>query len=769
MLKPCAPILALLLLAASSALAVPAFPGAEGFGAITSGGRGGVVYEVTNLADSGPGSFRAACQGTGARTVVFRVSGTIQLQTELSITNPNITIAGQTAPGDGICVAGETVSLDARDIIVRHMRFRRGATDSARSDDALGSDSSYGRVIIDHCSVSWGLDENLSIYRYQQVSPTRNVTIQYCISSEALNTYSHAFGATWGGTMCSYHHNLFACNTGRNPSLSFPMTLDFRNNVLYNWDYRTIDGADGRAKVNIADNYYKYGPATDSGSIRYRIVKPDNRPPTDGYPDTGVWYVEGNYVYGYPAITADNWAGGVQFDGTLEPSHRATVPFAAPGLAEDDTALEAYARVLAEAGATRPGRDAVDARIMGMVAAGTVTYGNGIITDVSQVGGWPVLNSLPAPADNDHDGMPNSWELAHNLDPNVAGNNADYDNDGFTDLEEYLNELAAWPAPRPIVWTDAGGTTAGRYEVISNWDVPWQPALTDQVQINSGQATVGYRFQEAGTLYVASTAGSTGELAISSGGQLTVANRLILGNATGAKGTANLAGGTLTATGAIVLASSSSSTGVLKVGRDAFVQVGGLTLNTGSGRSTTVGVELADDGCSLIHTTAASTLGGVLDVQVLNDYRPKEGDVFAVIASTDPNAVYFTGNFSSFTSNITYGLPPSSAAFGGGGGGGAVYELVFLGYTHGDANGDHSVNGGDLALMGGNWMVSTTGWGNCDFNNDGLVDGGDLALTGGNWMWSLPGGAPQVPIPEPASLALFPAAALMAMKRQRRR
>ncbi len=391
-------------------------------------GRGGTVYEVTNLSDTGPGSFRAACEASGTRTVVFRVSGKIQLATELSITNPYLTIAGQTAPGNGVCIAGETVSLDTHDIIVRHLRIRRGSTDANRRDDALGSNSTTGNIIVDHCSTSWGLDENLSIYRYkdsgEHVWPTQNVTIQYCVSSEALNTYSHAFGATWGGTLCSYHHNLFACNTGRNPSLSFPMVLDFRNNVLYNWDYRTIDGADGRAQVNIADNYYKSGPATDSGELRYRIVKPDNRAPTDDYPGTGVWYVEGNYVVGFPGITADNWSGGVQYDGFLDQNvHRALVPFAAPALAEDDTAEEAYARVLAEVGATRPGRDAVDIRIMGMVAAGAVTYGNGIITNPSNVGGYPTYPQVfldPNVYDPDHDGMLSDWELAHGLDPSVA-------------------------------------------------------------------------------------------------------------------------------------------------------------------------------------------------------------------------------------------------------------------------------------------------------------------------------------------------------------
>jgi hypothetical protein len=204
---------------------------------------------------------------------------------------------------------------------------------------------------------------------------------------------------------------------------------------------------------------------------------------------------------------------------------------------------------------------------------------------------------------------------------------------------------------------------------------------------------------------------------------------------------------------------------VLAVSKDIFVQVGGLTLNTGSGRSSKVCLEVASDDRSVIYTTAPSTLGGIMDVQVLGGWRPKEGDKFAVIASTDPNGVHFTGNFSSFTSNITKGLPSGSPAFGGLPNG-ANYELVFLGYTYGDANGDHAVDGGDLSLTGAAWTQSGKVWGTGDFTGDGVVDGGDLSLIGGNWSWSLPGGAPMVPIPEPATLALLAAAAMLLPRRR---
>ncbi|HEX2100430.1 MAG TPA: hypothetical protein VHF69_07195, partial [Candidatus Synoicihabitans sp.] len=312
-------IAVLLPLASRAAPAVPAFPGAEGAGAITVGGRGGRVIPVTSLADSGPGTLRAALEAGGPRTVVFHVSGIITLASKLQVNHPFLTIAGQTAPGDGICVRGHTIELNASDIIIRHLRFRRGnLTDR---DDALNARSSPGRIIIDHCSFSWGLDENVSLYRYmkplpdgkEQKNPIEHVTIQWCISSEALNPFRHAFGATWGGRHVSFHHNLFAHNTARNPSIGWGDHVDFRNNVIFNWAHRTIDGGDSTSLVNIVGNTFKPGPATEPGELQYRIAKPEAFRTFHERPEPGQWYVAGNYVHGHPAITADNWAGGVQF------------------------------------------------------------------------------------------------------------------------------------------------------------------------------------------------------------------------------------------------------------------------------------------------------------------------------------------------------------------------------------------------------------------------------------------------------------------------
>jgi hypothetical protein len=433
---------------------VPAFPGAEGAGALTPGGRGGRVFEVTNLNDGGPGSLRAAVEAEGPRIVVFRVSGLITLETPLRISHPYITIAGQTAPGDGVCLRGQTTEINTHDVVLRHLRFRRG--EARERDDALGG-YPVGNIIIDHCSASWGLDENLSLYRYMKKmpagpdhkTPAESVTIQWCISSEALNPNEHAFGATWGGRNGSFHHNLFACNTGRNPSIGWGDHIDFRNNVLFNWRHRTVDGGDASSLVNVVANYYKPGPATNRGSVRHRVCSPQHLDMHSEAQRDGRWYVADNFVAGNPQVTADNWQGGVQFDaeyGTSETALkaliekvRASAPAPAAPIAQQ-SAGEAYELVLTQAGATLPQRDPVDARIIDMVRTGEATFGNGIINSPADVGGWPEYKSAPAPIDSDHDGMPDEWEKKSSLkgdDP--ADGPQDADGDGYTNVEEWLN------------------------------------------------------------------------------------------------------------------------------------------------------------------------------------------------------------------------------------------------------------------------------------------------------------------------------------------
>jgi pectate lyase len=440
---------------------IPAFPGAWGGGMFTTGGRGGTVMAVTNLNDSGPGSLRTACEAEGPRIVVFRVAGIIPLKSEMNINHPDITIAGQTAPGDGICVAGEVTNVNATNVIIRHMRFRRGVPKGGQGDDCLGGDPE-GHIIIDHCSISWGMDENISFYRYMKPMPDgsrwklpiRNVTIQWVISSEALNPRNHAFGATWGGRDSTFHHNLFASNTGRVPSIGISGDFDYRNNVIFNWRHRTMDGGDETSMVNVINNYYKPGPAVND-NMRNVIARIEQRnmfsPPGrfkagPWYPQTGTrpgkWYVAGNIVEGHPDVTADNWKGMRLLDGagTLDMA-RVNSPFAGWPI-NQQPAQQSYEAVLATAGATLPRRDEVDRRVIEMVRTGKPSFGDGVIINPDQVGGYPVLTFSPdeVPVDSDDDGMPDWWEIKYGLDPNNPSDaSGDLNGSGYTNIEEYLN------------------------------------------------------------------------------------------------------------------------------------------------------------------------------------------------------------------------------------------------------------------------------------------------------------------------------------------
>jgi hypothetical protein len=446
---------------------IPAFPGAWGGGMYSFGGRGGKVFVVTNLDDAGPGTLREACNASGPRIVVFNVAGTIHLKNRIRVRAPYITIAGQTAPGDGICVRGATFEVNTHDVVIRHMRFRRGETNVANRDDALGGNP-VGNVIIDHCSTSWGLDENFSMYRHMYRSkdpdkelklPTVNITIQWCISSEALDTYNHAFGSTLGGHNSTFHHNLWACNTGRNPSVGMDGDFNFANNVIYNWRHRTLDGGDQKSKYNIINNYYKPGPATPEGAVSHRLLRPDGRRPGPDKTLAREWgkaYVAGNVVAGNEGVTKDNWAGGVQIDGdddpkVILPKVRVDRPFP---MAEFplQTATEAYTAVLENVGATLPKRDPVDRRTIEQVRTGAAPADTkqGIITDVKQVGGFPKYTGEPA-KDSDGDGIPDWWETKYGLDPNDPSDAAKDCGDGYTNLEKYLNGI---DPTKKIDWKD---------------------------------------------------------------------------------------------------------------------------------------------------------------------------------------------------------------------------------------------------------------------------------------------------------------------------
>jgi hypothetical protein len=427
--------------------AVPAFPGAEGFGAQAVGGRGGQVLFVTNLNDSGPGSLRAAVETDGPRTVIFRISGTIALKSSLVIRKPYITIAGQTAPGDGICVKDRPLVIAADEVIVRYLRCRLG--DNSRTESDALSISSGRDVIVDHCSASWSVDETLSA---STGSPgLGNVTVQWCIISESLNNSTHHKGPHGYGSLIrggwgngyTFHHNLYAHHRARlprpgnyNDRSKDPdgFIFDFRNNVIYNWGGRAAgynadgsNGDDSITKMNFVGNYYKVG-VNSSGDIAFSESARSAKA-----------YFGGNCMNGvYPGnpwllVTWSN------FSPKDLAAYMLSKPIPVPPVATDD-AKTAYRRALADAGAVLPKRDAVDTRIVNEVKTGT----GKIIDSQGQVGGWPELKSAEPPRDRDGDGMPDVWEKQHGFNPDdPADGNADANGDGYTNLEEYLNGIGS--------------------------------------------------------------------------------------------------------------------------------------------------------------------------------------------------------------------------------------------------------------------------------------------------------------------------------------
>jgi hypothetical protein len=455
---------------------LPAFPGAEGGGAYSFGGRGGRVIVVTNLNDEGPGSLRDACEQAGARTVVFNVAGIIKLKSPLIIRAPYITIAGHSAPGDGVCVAGESVWLNTHDVIIRYMRFRRGDTNVGRRDDAIGGNP-IGNIMIDHVSASWGLDENMSMYRHMYNDSTGkiedkfgtvNITIQNSIFAEALDTWNHSFGSTLGGENCTFMRNLWANNTGRNPSIGWNGIFNFANNVIFNWVHRSVDGGDYRAQYNIINNYFKPGPLTPVNTpVGFRILKPESGRSKLKYQVYGRAYVNGNIMEGNDRITKDNWDGGVQVEelpnaGKYMAEMKVNKPHPMPQITIVP-AKEAFTYVLANAGATLPKRDPVDVRITETVRTGKInalpnvklpeanfkhrrmpidSYKQGIITDVRQVGGYPEYNGTPY-KDSDNDGMPDEYEMKYNLNPKSPEDATKVTRGGYTNIEVYLNTLAS--------------------------------------------------------------------------------------------------------------------------------------------------------------------------------------------------------------------------------------------------------------------------------------------------------------------------------------
>jgi hypothetical protein len=434
-----------------------AFPGAEGYGRFAQGGRGGRVMAVTNLNDSGPGSLRAAVEEVGPRTVIFEVSGRIELKSKLVVraANSQLTIAGQTAPGLGICISNYNFGiLGAHDVVIRYIRVRPGNT-SGTTLDGMGM-ASANDCIIDHCSISWTLDEAFSS------RGGRNITLQRTLISEALNAAGHknypagtehGYAASIGGDIGSFHHNLLAHCAGRNWSLAggldktkghtYAGRLDIRNNVVYNWKHRTTDG--GAHEVNFVNNYYKPGPAT-----KFFVAL---KAQYGGFPGTQQYYVSGNVMPGYfgpddqeKARTATTERGGKLPEGY---SAWVDAPFFEAHV-RTQTAEEAYADVLADVGCNFPALDPHDQRVLAETRAGTTTYKGsrtglpGLPDSQADVGGWDDYPEVRRPAgwDTDADGLPDAWETAHGFDPrDPRDGTADRNGDGYTNLEDYLKSL----------------------------------------------------------------------------------------------------------------------------------------------------------------------------------------------------------------------------------------------------------------------------------------------------------------------------------------
>jgi pectate lyase len=398
-----------------------AFPGAEGYGAFTKGGRGGKIFVVTNLNDSGPGSLREGVEAKGPRTVVFAVGGMIET-TGLDVREPYLTIAGQTAPGDGICIKKSTGSANAfnvsrtHDVILRYLRFRAGKnTGDVRCESFRISDSD--NVIVDHCSSSWGNPETFSI-----AGTVDRCTVQWCIISEGNNAQKHAFSTILAGDRSTWHHNLFAHMFSRVPRWGdITVECDFRNNVLYDWGH-TCGYGDVRT-LDYVNNYLRPGPSTTQRPP-YFIIDPKVALPESVY-------VDGNIMAGKPDVTTDNWKG-VKGERELQ----AAMPFVAPPV-KTQSAQEAFEVVLQNAGANLPKRDAVDARAVSDARNGT----GRIIDNENEVGGWPHYQSGNPPVCSAGDGIPDDWKTAHGLsltNPNVANT---VNSEGYTELEMYVNSL----------------------------------------------------------------------------------------------------------------------------------------------------------------------------------------------------------------------------------------------------------------------------------------------------------------------------------------
>jgi hypothetical protein len=775
---------------------LPFFSGAEGFGGSFAGSApaGGwfsnaTIYHVTNLNDSGPGSFRNAfAQNSSNRIIVFDVAGTIQLNSVLDIRNvSNYYIAGQTAPGP-VTVYGNTAQITHSsdrinsNVIVRYLMFRKG---TGSGEDAITFAGGSGladmvatNMILDHVSASWSEDEVLSV-----ANNNTNVTVQYSIISDAL-VNDHAYGSLIRPRIDSnvtFHHNLYAHNSSRQARFGTynaeTLTADFRNNVIYNWrDRASYAGGSSEAEqefvdINYVGNYLIAGPGTNSNTTRAFHV--------DRNVDARV-YQSGNAIDsdrqlnpgGVPNGANTGWGMFVVSSPVTDQSLAQMATAFAMAPVTTQSANDAYQQVLDHVGNYWWSRDDIDARVVNNVLTSTGPPIGAAAPITSELNGLLAapMTTRPTGWDTDNDGMPNEWELAHGLNPaSPAGSpdwRLDFDTDGYINLVEYLNEAGEFPAPAPIVFTTA---TDNRYAEITNWRTddggitagsPWQPSRFDEARINSGTIVVDAPGQHAGVLVVGALAGTPATLDIT-GGWLRVEDEMIIG-VPNAKAFLNLSGGVLSSkelsksdfgefnfTGGTLHAETvnfdlTNGGGTLAPGRSIGQThvLGGLMLNSG-----TLEIELASDALAdNLVVEGGVLLGGDLTVKPLSGFTPMGGDSWQILTAGS-----ITGQFNAITAGYSIIQQGSSL-------------MLFFGDAPpvgmaGDYNGDNEVDAADYVV----WRAAITG--DVTLANEtaspGVVDQADFeawranfgATTGETAVGVSQNG--MTAVPEPASLALL--------------
>ena len=708
---------------------IPAFSGASGPGGSATGGRGGDVYRVTTLdADKSglvPGSLQYGINNApvAGRTIVFDVGGTIYLDgltanDRLRYGKANITVAGQTAPGAGITIAGTGTKWTGDNIVLRNITIRPNRNSSGTTHDAF--DLQVKNSILDHVSATWHTDEGISI-----TDAGANSTIQYSLVGEGLNYVGHSYGAIIAtevdGSNYSYNHNYFAHNNSRLPRLGSEIgatgaVLDWSNNVVYNWQSRAgYSGTNQNSRSNFIGNYYIKGQnngvrAFDGGDdlVGYTQIYQSTDPAlANKFDDDKDNVLHDGIIFG-PSTTLPNSSGQKAYSGDMT---FVSTPFSVAGAGPYETADVALDRVLAYGGANWTSRNPIDQRIFDSVFTNTGRIINDLSSGV-QVAEWEAVLaerpdgqglapfSRPADWDVDGDGMPGYWELEHGLDPHVANNNGDFDLDGYTDLEEYINEIAEWPAPQAIVFNAA---TNGRYAQITNWDTLWQPSKFDTAVINQGTVTVDAVGQHAGNLILGTNSGGDPTFDITSG-WIKVEDaphglsdgRTVIGDHVDATATLNLSGGMLRS---VTLDKNANSTfnfigGVLSADTIGFdLENNGGTIAPGTSIGTTavlgnlnlnagvLAIELASPtSADLVTVTGTFNLGGDLNVSLLEGFTPSGGSW--VIA----NASNFSGDFDSVTPGFAVSVEGSDLV------------LSVAAALPGDYNADGVVNTSDYTV-----------------------------------------------------------------------